>query len=532
MSAGRHDVVVIGAGHNGLTCACYLAKAGLSVLVLEANDEIGGLTVTQEITRPGFHSDLHAFGYQFASLSPAPAELDLVAHGLELLHPDVAFANAFPDGSSIRMHADVEQTCASIAAVAPADADAWRALYQRWLATKDAIADGLNRPPGPLSDHLAALEREPGGLDEYRFSVQSMRAWSAEQFVDERVRLFLGAFSLHANVAPDEVGGGQLAWLFDSIIQDFGNRIVRGGMAGVPAALARCLEEHGGEIRTGARVDEIVVEHGRATAVRLAGGDVIPVGRLVASNVDPRTLVVDLLGRDAVGDEIVGKIERYDWGDSIMVIYLALEEPFAFRAGPGVERACYVHCMPPSLEYVAQMFTEVRAGALPAGPVMIVCNDGAADPSRVPAGKGLVKILVKCVPYQIRDDATGSISARDWDGAKEAYADHVLGLLARDYVTNVESAVLERVVHSPVDQERHISSAVRGTELQGAFLPYQSGAMRPIPELGQYRAPVPNVYLCCSGSHPGPGVSFMPGRNAAQVIHADLGLDFAATAAP
>jgi phytoene dehydrogenase-like protein len=522
-----YEAVVIGGGHNGLTCACYLAKAGLSVLVLEANDDIGGLTVTQEITRPGFHSDLHAFGYQFASLSPAPQELELERHGLRLLHPDVAFAHAFPDGRSLRMHADLEQTCASIAGISPPDADAWRALFAQWTAAKAAIADGLNQPPGPLSAQLAAMEQEPGGLDQYRFSVQSLRSWSGEQFVDEHVRLFLGAFALHANVAPDEVGGGQLAWLFDSIIQEYGNRVVEGGMAGVPRALARCLEEHGGEIRTGARVTEIVVEDGRATGVRLADGEVVPVGKVVASNVDPRTLALDLLGRAVVGDTIADKLEHYEWGDSIMVVYLALDEPLTFRAGEAVAGACYVHCIPPSLEYVAQMFTEVRAGALPAGPAIIVCNDGAADPSRVPAGKGLVKLLVKCVPYEIRDDATNTIRSRDWDGAKEAYADHVMAILARDYVSNLDRAVLDRVVHSPLDQERHISSAVRGTELQGAFLPYQSGPMRPIPELAHYRAPVANVYLCCSGSHPGPGVSFMPGRNAAQVIHADLGLTFA-----
>jgi phytoene dehydrogenase-like protein len=169
------------------------------------------------------------------------------------------------------------------------------------------------------------------------------------------------------------------------------------------------------------------------------------------------------------------------------------------------------------------MFAEARAGALPRGPVMVIGNDGVADPSRVPDGKGLLKILVKCVPYAITDDATGTIAARDWDGAKEAYADHVLGLLTRHY-SDLESQIVARVVHSPLDQERLITSAVRGTELQGAFLPYQSGSMRPIPELSGYRAPVGNVYLCCSGSHPGPGVSFMPGRNAARVIGADLGL--------
>jgi beta-carotene ketolase (CrtO type) len=117
-----------------------------------------------------------------------------------------------------------------------------------------------------------------------------------------------------------------------------------------------------------------------------------------------------------------------------------------------------------------------------------------------------------------------------WDDAKEQYADRVIDLLSEQYIPNLKPSILKRVVHSPVDQERMISSAVHGTELQGAFLPYQSGAMRPIPELAQYRVPIPNVYLCGSGSHPGPGVSFMPGRNAAQVIFADLGLDFTSIA--
>src|SRR5215469_16995934 len=123
-----YDAIVIGAGHNGLTCACYLAKAGLRVLVLEANEDIGGLTITKEITLPGFHSDLHAFGYQFANLSPAPHELELDRHGLELLAPEISFAHAFPDGRTVRMYTDLEQTCASIAAFSTHDATRWRAL--------------------------------------------------------------------------------------------------------------------------------------------------------------------------------------------------------------------------------------------------------------------------------------------------------------------------------------------------------------------------------------------------------------------
>jgi phytoene dehydrogenase-like protein len=520
-----YDAIIIGAGHNGLACACYIARAGLRVLVLEANENIGGLTVTEEITLPDFHSDLHAFGYQFANLSPAPRELGLDRYGLELLTPEVSFAHAFPDGQTVRMHKDLEQTCASIAAHSINDAEQWRVLFQQWLVAKDAICAALNAPPRPLSQHLAELERTPAGLDEYRFETQTLRAWTNQWFVQESVRLFLGAFSVHANVAPDDVGGGQLAWLFDSVIQDYGNKVVKGGMSNVARALARCLEDHGGMIRTTARVSRILIAQQKAVGVRLSDGEEISVGSLVASTVDPHTLVIDLLGEAVAGEDITRKIERYEWGDSIMVIYLALSGPLEFKAGEETARACYVHCTPPSLEYVAEMFVEVRAGLLPARPVMVICNDYMADPSRVPPGKGLIKILVKCVPYEIRGDATGRIAARDWKAAREPYADHVIDLLAENYVPNLKARILKRVVHSPVDQERMISSAVHGTELQGAFLPYQSGAMRPIPELAHYRTPVSNVYLCGAGSHPGPGVSFMPGRNAAQVILGDLGLD-------
>ena len=525
-----YDAIVIGAGHNGLACACYLARAGLRVLVLEANENIGGLTITQEITLPNFHSDLHAFGYQFANLSPAPHELELDRYGVELLTPEISFAHAFPDGRTVRMYKNLDQTCASIAAHSTHDAEQWRVLFGQWLVARDAICAALNAPPRRLSQHLAELERSPAGLDEYRFETQTLRAWASQWFEQESIRLFLGAFSVHANVAPDEVGGGQLAWLFDSVIQDFGNKVVKGGMLNVSRALARCLEHGGGMIRTTARVSRILIEQGKAVGVRLSNGEEISVGRLVASTVDPRTLVLDLLGEVVVGEDIAHKIERYEWGDSILVIYLALSGPLEFKAGEETARASYVHCTPPSLEYVAQMFVEVRAGLLPARPVMVVCNDYTADPSRVPSGNGLIKILVKCVPYEIRGDVTRKIAAQNWKGAKELYADHVIDLLTEQYIPNLKARILKRIVHSPMDQERMVNSAVHGTELQGAFLPYQSGAMRPIPELGHYRTPVPNVYLCGAGSYPGPGVSFMPGRNAAHVIFTDLGLDFGSVA--
>jgi phytoene dehydrogenase-like protein len=133
-----------------------------------------------------------------------------------------------------------------------------------------------------------------------------------------------------------------------------------------------------------------------------------------------------------------------------------------------------------------------------------------------------MKIVANNVPYNIKGDATGKIAARSWQGAKEPYADHIIDLITAGYIPNLKRLILKRVVHSPVDMEQRILSAVRGTVTHGAFLPYQMGALRPIPELGHYRTPVDNVYLCASGSHPGGGVTMAPGRNAARVILADL----------
>ena len=521
MSAA-YDAVVIGAGHNGLTCACYLANAGLSVLAVDQYHTVGGMTTTEEITQPGFRSDLHAFGYQFANLSVAPQELSLADHGLELIRPAVNFTQVFPDGGSISMYRSVDGTACSIAKQSKRDADTWRSLADEFVQARDRIAAWMNNPPSSFAEATTALAAMPHGMDEYRFELQSMRSWGNQMFEAEATRTFLGAFACHGSVGPDDAGGAHLAWLFTTLIQDQGNRVVKGGMHNLSLALASHLRSKGGEIRTGARVHRIHVNNGRAVGVVLADGEEIPVKRVVASNVDPRQLVVDFLGPDVVGTDLVQRIEHYEWGDGYLVMYLALDGPLTYRAGADAGRSAYVHPAPPSLEYLARIYTECRSGLLPAHPLVVMCNDAAVDPTRAPSGKAVMKLIAHNVPYQIEGDATGRIGARDWDGAKEPYADYLIDMLTDTYVPNLKDRILKRVVHSPVDMERLMPSAVRGTVAHGAFLPYQMGASRPLPELGQYRTPVSNVYLCGSGSHPGGGVSMAPGRNAALRIVTDL----------
>ncbi len=525
----NHDAIVIGAGQNGLACACYLARAGLKVLVLEQYHTIGGMTLTEELTLPGFWSDVHASGYQLANFSPAPRELELARHGLALIEPDVVYAHAFADGRAVAVHRDVEKSVASIARFSRRDAAAWRALSARYLAERAGLIASFFAPPPSFAEQAAAMQRTPGGMDRYRFSLQSMRSWCNETFESEEVKCLLGAFALFVGHSPDDAGGAGIAYLFATVLQAEGNNLVRGGMHGVPRALAADLREHGGEIRTNATVERIVVEGGRATAVRLAGGEEVPVGRLIASSADPAQVILRMLGEQVVGPAIAAKMRRYEWGDATMVIWVALDGPVEYRAGPEAGAAAHVHLTAATLDSLARAADECRAGLLPAAPFIVSWNDSTIDPGRAPAGKHLKKFVVLGVPYRIAGDATGRIDGRDWDAVREPYADYLIDLIEASYLPGLKGRILKRVAHSPLDLERKLSSAVRGTIPHGAMVPYQSGSLRPIPELGHYRTPVPNVYLCGSGTHPGAGVSMASGRNAAQVIYADLGLNFAGT---
>jgi phytoene dehydrogenase-like protein len=521
---GAYQAIVIGAGHNGLTCACYLARAGLKVLVLERYETYGGMTVSEELTTPGFLSDVHASGYLVAKLTPAPEELGLARHGLELITPDPNWAQVFPDGRAFTIRRDVEETARSMEQFSRADADAWRGLYQRYLAAKPEIVAGMTSTPPPLSKEFAGKD----AVDQYRFQFQSARSWVGETFQSPEMRYFFASCGLHGALAPDDALGANFAWLFAAAVQDVGVSIVKGGMHNASRALAAELAAHGGEIRVSSGVKSIAVEKGRAISVRLENGEVIALDGVLASNVDPRHLALDLLGEAEIGETVAGKIKRYDWGQSFFGIYLALDAPVPYRAGPAADQAAYVHIGGPSLDDLAETFAQARAGLLPSRPMIGAINEAGLDPSRAPAGQALMKFIVHFVPYRVTGDASGRIRGTHLDDIKQAYADAMIDMLTEHFLPGLRDRIVARSIQSPLDYERRIISAVRGTHQHGAVLPYQIGAMRPIPEFGSYRSPVPNLYLCGAGSHPGSGVTMAPGRNAAKVICGDLGLAFPA----
>jgi len=501
-----YDVIVIGAGHNGLTCACYLAKSGMSVLVVEGGTEIGGMTTTREQVHPGFYSDIHASGYQLANLSFAPEELELAKFGLELIRPKVAFGKAFADQTCLCIMADIEDTCASIAQYSQRDADTWRDLFSAYLAEKDDLQRGLQSTPVTESEALEKLEGATGGAESIRFRSQSVRSWASETFESDQMRALMADFAAHAGCTPDSAGGAQFAYLFLSVIQDAGNNAVKGGMGNLPKALSACLDHEGGEIRVNAQVDQICVQGDGVSGVRLSDGSVLST-KMVVSSVHPRHLVLDLLSDADLDARLVDDMQKYELGDAQMGLYIALSSPVNYAAGSAASEALQVQVMPDTLDALAQAFCDVRANRLPEHPSVFIVNEATADPARVPEEKSLIKVILTTVPYGI-----------DWDECREDYAQTVIDQLAAGPIPDLKDKILAVSIMSPADYEADCRSALRGTVGHGAMVGYQLGAMRPTLDMGKYRGPVGGLFLCGAGSHPGPGVSMMPGRNAAQVM--------------
>lgn len=348
----QYDAIVIGAGHNGLTCACYLAKAGLKVLVLEEYQSIGGMTITEEVTLPGFKSDIHAYGYQLANFSPAPRELELDKYGFELLYPDPSISHLFPNGGIISMYRDIKKTVKSIEKYSKKDAQTWKKMFDNYMANKDKIIDSLNTPPHPLLSSLFIKEvdmkneREQDWrlYDEYRSGLQSLRSRCNEYFESEEAKVFFGAWPAHVSASPDDAGGSSVAYLFSVLVQDGGNNVVKGGMVNLPLALARYLRSKGGQIFTSAAVSKILVNKDRkAIGVRLDNGREIGVRRLVVSSIDPLTLAFDLIGKEYLNQNSLKGIKHYEWGDAILTMYLALDSQMEYIAGSEALKSTHLH---------------------------------------------------------------------------------------------------------------------------------------------------------------------------------------------
>lgn len=513
------DVVVAGAGHNSLVAAAYLARAGLSCLVLEARPDIGGDTSSEELTLPGFLHDTCSTAHNLIQASPMlrDGELDLAAHGLEYVHPDPVVHLPFPDGTSLTMWRDEDRTCAEFAKFSAHDADS----YRRMMTDYRRIAPDLGRarytPLGFGETSGAALARQPDGARWLRRN--AMSAWEviAGAFTDPHTRAFMLWMSFMTMQPPERPGTGLLAYSLAYGRQQHSWTLPRGGSAALPRALASVISSHGGVIVTGTRVCSLVIEGGRCAGVETESGERYLARRAVLSTIHVKHLVTMAPAR-AWGEDFLDGVATWQPGVSMFVSHYATTAAPEFAADDGGVIRSVASGTPQSAERMLRLATDFRAGRIATDdPVLLVLCPTVADPSRAPDGRHTLKV-VGFQPYEL---AGGS---ERWDLEKAGVSAVNLAEL-RKYAPNLtDEVMLASAVKSPLDLERTNEHNWHGSCHGGDAGPAQSGELRPAYGWASHRMPVPGLYQTGATTHPGGSVSGAPGRNAATVMLADLGI--------
>ncbi len=528
MRTNQHDVIIIGGGHNGLVCACYLAKAGLSVLVLERRGIVGGAAVTEEF-HPGFRNSVAS--YTVSLLHPKVIEdLRLASHGLEIvLRPQ---SNFFPlsDHESLSFHRERSATQAEIARFSAADAQA----LPDYLAMLDGVveflrAELLRTPPNVGGGFLDLVRAGGTAMRAKRLSLAQRRdvvdmfTKSATQVLDawfesDHVKAAFAFDALVGNYAAPSTPGSAYVLLHhvfgqvNGVDGAWGHAL--GGMGAITAAMRAEAESLGVEVRTDAEVAEVVVENGRARGVRLAGGEILR-ARRIAANVGPKRLFLDLVDERHLEGEFLRRIRGYKTVSASFRMNVALDELPSFTCKPGTEQALHHQAgiiIGPTMDYLEQAYLDARTHGYSRRPVVEMLIPSTVDPGLAPAGKHVASLFCQHFPPELPDGAS-------WDDHREQAADAIIDAVTA-FAPNFRDAVIARQIHSPLDLERKFG-LTGGDIFHGALSLDQLWSNRPVMGHADYRTPIDDLYLCGSGAHPGGGVTGIPGHNAAREIIRD-----------
>ena len=516
-----YDVIVDGAGHNGLVAATVLARAGRRVLVLERRPIVGGAAVTEEF-HPGFHGSPGAS--LCGLLRPGIVqELALMPRGLQLLPLDPEVVALGEDGRALRLWRDPSRAAGEITAFSPRDAAAFPAFRSLLVSLAGVVDPLMDRAPPEVSewrwaDQLLlgrrALNLRRLGKDAMYASVRmapmSLRAFLGEWFETDLLRATLAvdaltgtfrgpyspetAFGLLRHYAPAVHGA---AWSF-----------VRGGMGRLTSLLAGAAQEAGAVLRTGSEVRQILTKDGRATGVLLASGDIV-LARAVLSNADPKRTFLRLVDPEDLPRDFLDAIRHLQSEGVAARVNLALD---GLPTVPGNDGTPAAHLrIAPSLEYLEQAYDDAKYGVPSKEPILDIVIPSLVDPDLAPAGKHLLSVLVQYAPYHRKD--------RDWAADREAFGDEVVDRLEAN-LPGLRRLLLGKEVLTPADLEQRFG-LTDGHMYHGEMTLNQQLVLRPAPGWSQYRTPVTGLYLGGSGAHPGGGVTGAPGYNAAHAVLRD-----------
>ena len=519
MASRGARVVIVGAGHNGLVAACYLAKAGLAPLILERREVVGGVAVTEEFHR-GFlcPAVLHGAGPLLPKIA---AELQLEKHGLSMIPSDVRVLALDPDGPSLRIYDDSARTAMELTRLSARDAKNYTAFHSSFEQLGRALAPVLSMTPPDVDDLSTADYLNLGKLglnfrsldkkDKYRllrWGPMAVADLVTEWFETDLLRATIAARGIFGAFAGPWSAGTSVGLLLQAAMDGQATApgsAPKGGIGAITEALANAASAAGATIRTGVPVAGIRVKDGEAVGVVLADGEEIAAS-VVISSADPKETLLKLVDPADLDPDFLIKMRNYRCTGSAAKVNLALAGLPKF---PDVSARIHIG---PDIDYLERAFDAAKYGEFSTEPYMDVAIPSLSDPSLAPKGAHILSIHVQFAPYQLKNG--------DWNSQRERFGDAVVKALSA-YAPNLPELIVHRQVITPHDLEETYG-LTGGHIFHGDHALDQLFTFRPLLGWSQYRTPIRGLYLCGAGTHPGGGITGAPGANASREILKDL----------
>lgn len=522
MSEQHYDVVMIGAGHNALVTAGYLAKSGLSVAVLERTAFVGGGAGTFPSSyHPGFLHEYHSQFHRNIPHLPWHIDLELDKYGLEYIYPPVNNGMPLKDGRALIVHADPEETRKNIERFSKKDADAYFEIYHKYSELAQNIWFPRDySPPISPEEEGDLLKKSKMGREFLELNKRSAYDMVHEIFETPALRAFyLFLFSVRGYLPVPTVKNTGFSIVAMTVM---GNKAMlpRGGSRQLGNALGAMVTRHGGTIFLANEVAEIIVQNGRAAGVETVDGKKFMAKKFVVSSADPTQTFLRFVGEKHLDSGVADKIREYKYGVSggsfgvLFALHAAVNEAPNYTASkfePRINQAFNTCVGYETPEDVLQHLSEVIDGR-PTEEVGIQCAiPSLFDPTRAPKGKHSL-LAWQFAPY----DVAGK-GPEEWDNIRDGYLEKLIDRWI-DYAPNIADNLIYKFSQTPPDTEANLINMREGDFHVGALIPSQLGYNRPIPEFSQYRGPVDKLYLTGSGTHPGGNITGAPGYNAAKAI--------------
>lgn len=522
----EYDGIIIGAGHNGLISAGYLARAGLRVLLIERHLEIGGGLDAHEGARSGFWHNVHSVNHRGVSDLMWYRDLQLTEMGQEYLQLPVTVAMLGRDGRALLWYAaEPERTASSIARYSAKDARAYLERHAEFAEmAREIFFVEQYSPPLPFEEKRALLQKSRAGRRYLEWQPYSINEAVSRMFENDAVRGMFAFLSVVRGFEVDSRGMGMVAAA--AIGSGVQAQMSRGTSHKLAHSLHKMVVRAGVDLVESDPAARILTRDGRAAGVRTASGREFFARKFVMSGLNPQQTFLDLLEKKHVPAQFAARVERFKYSNTtpLFTLHLALREPLRWKAAesePDVDKAFYLIAGLEGLGDIVSLYEDAQRGRLPRALQLIGAQPSVHDPSQAPPGQSTA-FFWQVAPGELCAEEGGR---ERWDSIREVFSARCLAHLGQ-YATNLTPAnIVSRFGLTPLDIERHLPN-MRGGDIQvGEVSEAQFLDRRPFPECSQYRTPVPGLYLCGSSTHPGGNITGAPGYNAAGIVCRDLGID-------